>query len=295
MAATNDSRSAWIDSEEVSKKLNLFPRPPLASLPGRRFPVRNKPRALRSCCHLELTGQAIGQGIIAYCEDINQLILITNHHLIHSKASVTNWKISVGKLKGRPLCEEDFTTCVSCCGPDGLLGQDAHPRQESVCQFNADFTVLVISVEFAYELYKHNLNFPVISSDTRLLNAVNNQQCTLYLMEKLHDRDSPIVHELANGQENIVISDSLPLSEQVNLYKQLCQLKYRAEGVGGGNSGGGIFMKENSELAWLIGLHKSTQTDEYQQCTDTHSGVAVHFVLHALFCKFGKLYISGVH
>ena len=92
-----------------------------------------------------------------------------------------------------------------------------------------------------------------------------------------------------------MISD-VGLSTQVNVYQQLCQLKYEAADVGGGDSGGGVFIVEESENRELrlVGLHKSTQTDDQQERTDVHSGIAIHFVLHALFCKFGKLIESAV-
>lgn len=282
MASASDFRSAWIASKDVKTRLGLSPAPQ-GTLSKLRIRVGQDKRI--SCCHLELTpGRGFGQGIIVYCEDTNQLIFFTNHHLIHSKASVIEWKISVGELK-RQLRVEDFTTCVSCCGPDGILDQNEHPGQESLCQFNADFTVLVIDQMFATELVSCSLYFPVIlSSNVGLLNAVNQQQY-LYLMEKLHDNLDPTEHKLVNKQPNIMISDSLSLSRRVNVYKQLCQFKYQAEGVGGGNSGGGVFIKEGSEYV-LVGLHKSTQTDGLQRRTDLHSGIAIHFIHHILFCKW---------
>ena len=196
------------------------------------------------------------------------------------------WKISVGDVRGRPLHQEDFTTCVSCCGPDGLLGEVEHPRQESLCQFNADFTALVINQTFASDIVKSILKFPMISSsDIDFLSTANGQE-SLNLVR--YENPEPI--ELVNMQGDLMIGDH-SLSKQVNIYKQLCQLEYQAVGVGGGDSGGGVFFhdEERSELI-LVGVHKSTQTDEQQGRTDLHTGIGIHFILHALSCKFGKLH-----
>ena len=272
----------WITSKQLCETLKLPSGSAWKAL-------LKPPQTKRSCCRLELVqGQGVGQGIIAYYKDICKLVFFTNHHLIPSKASVTEWKLSVGEITRHQLCKENFSTCISCCGPDGILGTSKfeHPKQESLCQFNADFTALVVSPEFTKEIVKSNLCFPVVTStDIEMLNVANSHE-RLYLMR--HEEVNPV--QLNNKQENMRLSRDLLLSRQVNVYKQLCQLRYQAGSVGAGDSGGGVFfhVDERSEYI-LVGLHKSTEKGVNQERTDLHSAVAIHLVLHAVSSKFQVL------
>ena len=272
----------WITSEQLSKTLKL-------PFKAKSWPFSTQVRD--SHCHLALVPPpGVGQGIIAYFGNISKLVLLTNHHLIPSKASVNKWKLSVGTIKGKYLCEENFSTCISCCGADGILGAKEHgPEQKVNCPFNADFTALIVSEEFTKELVASNLRFPVVDlSDMKLLNAANYEE--LCLMRYEGDTPSPI--RLNNLTERTMISSTLPLSKRVNVYKQLCQLKYQAAGVGGGDSGAGIFLRYDSTSsennAVLVGLHKATQTrdDHALERTDHHFGIAIHFILHVTASKY---------
>lgn len=247
-----------------------------------------------SCCHLE-SSAGDGQGVIvclgmdASSQQFSEILgistyptfaLITCHHVITGRQNLKNWRLVISGLEMKKfsikLDERKFESCSSCCGPDGVLGREEHPNQ--VCPFGADFTVLILTKEFASEMLKHrDLLIPLtMPLDMKSLRAAL-QSNRFYLFKR--DKSSGVIRSIELGVHKRAppSEDEQSIDGQVTAYKEMCLLRYdkNAE-VLRGDSGAGIFLTEGAERL-LLGVHKSTEADD-----DMHTGIAIHAIFHAI-------------
>ena len=300
-------RTNWVSSREVHR---------LSSSGSSQSPVLISPEVVVpplledehwykkvSCCHLESTA-GDGQGVIvclgvdAYSQRFAETLgistypafaLITCHHVITSRANLKNWRLVISGMEMKKYSERldgrKFEVCKSCCGPDGVLGQREHPNE--VCPFKADFTVLILTKEFATELLKNrDLLIPTVMplGLRNLKEALQSQR--FYLFKR--DKSSGIIRspELDVHKRAPPTEDEQSVEGQVNAYKEMCTLRYgKNPEVLRGDSGAGIFLTEGSERL-LLGVHKSTECDE-----DSHTGIAIHAIFHAIASEGDKIVI----
>ena len=250
-----------------------------------------------ACCHLESlnSGGGNGQGVIV-CLDTdvhNQQLadilgistypafaLITCHHIITRRSSLKNWRLVVSGLEMKKFSDKldskKFEACKSCCGPDGVLGQEEHFND--VCPFGADFTVLVLTKEFANDLLKsRDLLIPTLMPlDMRSLKSALQSE-RFYIFKR--DQSSGVVRavELNVHKRAPPTEDEQSVEGEVNAYKEMCILRYdKNPEVLRGDSGAGIFLTKGSERL-LLGIHKSTEAED-----EVHTGIAIHAIFHAI-------------
>ena len=259
-----------------------------------------------SCCHLE-SAMGDGQGVIVclgtdnYHQQFAEMFevstypafaLITCHHVISGRSNLKNWKLVISGMEMKKfavkLDDRKFDACRSCCGENGVLGKEEHPNK--VCPFGADFTVLILTKEFANEMLKNrDLLFPVIMPlDMQSLKAAL-QSKRFYLFKR--DKASGIIRTIeVNIHKRAPPSDDEESIEgQIEAYEKMCKLTYdKNPEVIGGDSGAGIFLTEGSERL-LLGLHKSTEADE-----DTHTGIAIHAIFHAIASETSEMYLECI-
>ena len=249
-----------------------------------------------SCCHLE-SNPGDGQGVIvclgtnAYHQQFTEILgistypafaLITCHHIITSRSNLKNWKLVISGMEMKKfsvkLDERKFEVCRSCCGPNGVLGREEHPNR--VCPFGADFTVLVLTKEFANEMLKNrDLLIPLIMPlDMRSLREAL-QSHRFYLFKR--DKSTGIIRSivLSVHKQAPPSEDEQLIDGQVTAYKDMCLLRYdKNPEVLRGDSGAGIFLtSEQSAERLLLGVHKSTESDD-----ELHTGIAIHGIFHAI-------------
>ena len=313
-------RVNWISSKELRRLSSSGSFSPLSPESARPISLEQSVPPLMedehwymkvSCCQLEplSRGEAYGQGVIvclgtdAHSQRFADILgistypafaLITCHHVLPGLSCLKNWKLAISGMEKNVLVEKTyklddrkFEVCKSCCGADGVLGQKDHPNK--TCPFGGDFTVLVLTKEFANELLKNrDLLFPtVMPLDVKSLkDALTNQRFSLFKRDKRSGiiRDVKLdVHKRAPPSE-----DEQTIDGQVTAYKEMCMLRYdKNPQVLRGDSGAGIFVTNGSEHL-LLGLHKSTESDE-----EAHTGIAIHAIFHAIASEAVCMY--GVH
>ena len=247
-----------------------------------------------SCCHLESAG-GDGQGVIvclgtdAYDQQFAEIFdistypafaLITCHHVIAGRGYLKNWKLVISGMEMKKfsikLDDRKFDACKSCCGVDGVLGQMEHPKK--VCPFGADFTVLILTKEFANEILKNrDLLIPLIMPLNMQSLKAALQSKEFYLFKR--DKGSGITRSIMLNihKQAPPTDDEESVEGQVMAYQYMCMLRYNKNPeVLRGDSGAGIFLTEGSERK-LLGLHLSTEDDE-----DAHTGIAIHAIFHAI-------------
>ena len=260
-----------------------------------------------SCCQLEPPTGGYGQGVIvclgtdAHSQRFADILgistypafaLVTCHHVLPGIRSLKNWKMVLSGMDRNvsiKLDDRKFEVSKSCCGADGVLGQKEHPNEK--CPFGGDFTVLVLKKEFASELLKnHDLLIPMVMplNMENLKEALTSEQFYIFKRDKGSGiiRDVTIkVHKRAPPSE-----DEQTIDGQVTAYKEMCMLRYdKNSQVLRGDSGAGIFFTRGSERL-LLGLHKSTESDE-----EAHTGIAIHAIFHAIASEAVCMYACMVY
>ena len=307
----------WISSSEVRRLFSsgLSPASPEAVLGNYSLappsPLTEDANWFKKvpCCHLKsIDGAGNGQGIIVcFGLDSNRqrlseilgvstypsLALLTNHHIIPCKANAKKWKMSISGMEMKkltvPLDEKRIDVCRSCCGRDGVIGQSEHPQ--APCPVRADFTILVLSREFASKILENrDLKFPILMPlDVESLKGALQSE-RFYIFKR--DEESGIVRDVELTLHKVqapTSDDQLSLEGQITAYKQMCLLRYDTNcGVAPGDSGAGIFFKRGTERL-LLGLHKSTEQD-----AACHSGIAVHAIFHPITGETIYRYITNV-
>lgn len=249
-----------------------------------------------ACCHLQsLNSSGNGQGVIVclgtdvYDQQLADILgistypafaLITCHHVITGRSSLRNWRLVVSGLEMKKFSDKldskKFEVCKSCCGPDGVLGQEEHFNR--VCPFGADFTVLVLTREFANELLKsRDLLIPTLMPlDMRSLKSALQSE-RFYIFKRDHSSGVVRAVELNVHKRAPPTEDEQSVEGEVNAYKEMCILRYdKNPEVLPGDSGAGIFLTKGSERL-LLGIHKSTEAED-----EVHTGIAIHAIFHAI-------------
>ena len=254
-----------------------------------------------SCCILykktiNADGQVLrkirGQGIVflrCLRNGQKKYALLTCHHLITSRKDAVGFYV-IGKrecIGFFSLNEDNVGSCYSCCGENGILGKNQHPKEQNKiksCPFDLDFTLMELKgsaekILSAIEL--PDLELSMEASEALMDGLIMNdpeyplinppQQCCFYQRSEFKNPNTGKRDTEVLCKEHYL---NLPLFPPASLkvdsvkdwsYNVVFCLKVLVgvqDVCGEGSSGAPIYATHESEMPLLIGMH--TGIDVYE-------------------------------